>query len=136
LTVREVPPQNLVFWMSDDGNEAASERTSDLILRQKLALLAPPDTQTTSWVDVAALVPKASHGLLELTISSGSARDTARLLLTDMHLVAKRGGVSSARPWGEELQVWALGQQDIEPLSAVEVKLIRKSGQVLATCRT
>ena len=43
LTVRHVPPQNLVFWMGDDDDETATERTSDVVYRDFVAVDGPPD---------------------------------------------------------------------------------------------
>ncbi len=34
LVVREVPPENLVFWLSNDDSDAADERTSNVILKK------------------------------------------------------------------------------------------------------
>ncbi len=38
LTVRQVPPEDLVFWMGDDESEKASDRDSNLILDKKIPL--------------------------------------------------------------------------------------------------
>lgn len=51
LSVRKIPEHNLVFWMSDD-NEAATERTSDLVLKENVPLRGAPDTMTTTFVDL------------------------------------------------------------------------------------
>ena len=56
LLVHHVPPENLVFWMSDD-NEQTNERTSNLILREQLSFSGQPDEMTTIQVDLASMVP-------------------------------------------------------------------------------
>src|SRR5262249_21954852 len=43
IEVREVPPRNLVFWMSNDDSEQADERTSDLIAKRTVAVPGPAD---------------------------------------------------------------------------------------------
>jgi uncharacterized protein YfaS (alpha-2-macroglobulin family) len=160
LSVRQVPPQNLVFWMSDDDSERADERTSDLVVEQKIPVRGAADTVTTSYVDVSRWVPADSKGLLELTLTGGGARDSARILLTDLQLVAKRTGVGrhvegtegGTRPrgfrsgaegesserehWGDEVMVWAFDSRTLEPARGVDVQLLRRSGHALASCKT
>ena len=134
LTVRQVPPENLVFWLSDD-DERATDRTSDLLLRQKVKLESPPDRQKTTWIDVAGLLPAKTRGVLEIAVAGGSARATSRLLLTGMNLVAKRSAVPREK-WKQEVRVWALDIDSTELLSGVEVQLVRKSGKPLGRCAT
>jgi hypothetical protein len=130
LSVRNVPVENLVFWMSE-SHETTHERNSNLLLNTSLPLRGEPDALSTTWVDVANLLPKGTRGLLELQVSGAGQRTSARILLTDMSLVAKRG---SAHP--DEVRVWALDIESGEPLSGVEVSLIRKSGYAVARCET
>lgn len=138
LTVRHVPPQNLAFWLS--GDEALSSRTSDVVLQETVTLGGADDAAETTWLDVGALLPGAGRGVYELSIEgiddAGQARDASRLLLTDMHLVAKRSGTEPGRPYPREVWGWALGVHDNAPLSGVELRLLRPSGHTLATCRT
>jgi len=129
LTIRHVPPENLVFWMSDEESEQADERESDLIHRATLPLSGPDDAETTSYVDLSTYVAPNVRGLLELQVASRGSRDTARVLLTDMQLVAKRAA-------GGEVAAWALDVDTLQPVRGVEIRLVRKSGFVLATCRT
>ncbi|MEM7354619.1 MAG: MG2 domain-containing protein, partial [Acidobacteriota bacterium] len=133
LSVRHVPAENLVFWMSDDTNEAASERTSNLILKKQIALQSSADVETTTYVDLASLVPPTTKGLIELRLDAGSTHDTARILLTDVHLVAKRAATGSER---REVRAWALDMDSLDPVRGAEIRLIRKSGYVLSSCST
>lgn len=136
LTIRHVPPENLVFWMSQDGRESADERTSNVIAKKKLPLSGPPDTLTTTYLDVGSLVPSNIKGVVELRAQQGSSHASSRILLTDLSLVAKRGGVAPGSTAKEEVLVWALGMESTEPLSGVEVLLVKKSGQAVARCTT
>ncbi len=136
LTVRNVPPENLVFWMSDDYRERADERTSNVVAKQKLALKAPADTLTTTYVDVATLVPGNIRGLVEITAKQGRYEAASRILLTNLSLVAKRGGPAPGSSDAGEVWVWALGIENTEPLSGVEVTLVKKSGEAVARCTT
>lgn len=135
LTVRQVPPENLVFWMSEEGNDRASERTSNIILQKKLPLKGEPDAQSTTWLDVGSLVPATTQGMLQLSLhGAGTAKAEARLLLTNINLVAKREADRKDRPG--DIVVFALDMETNTPLAGVEVKLVRKSGQVIARCTT
>jgi alpha-2-macroglobulin len=135
LIVRHIPEQNLVFWLSGDS-EDASARVSEVVLREPLTLSGEEDVEATRWVDVGSLLPDAGRGVYEVEVRSGDARDAARLLLTDMHLVAKRARLPDSETTDEEVVVWAVGAHDNTPRSGVEVKLVRASGLAIDTCRT
>ncbi len=142
LEIRQVPPENLVFWMSEaeyrDSSEAATERTSNLLFSKTLALPNERDKLSTTWVDVASLLPQTTQGLLQLRLKIPGSTATARLLLTNMNLVVKKDNHpqedKSKSP--QRFRVWALQMESNDLLSGVEVKLIRKSGNVLARCTT
>ena len=134
LLVRHVPAENLVFWMGGDS-EAASGRTANLVVKTNLQLRGEADTETTSYVDLASLIPSDVRGLLEVRLQSGGANSTARVLLTDLHLIAKRG-VPSVEGGQREVQVWTADVDSLAPQSGVEVSLVRPSGYAVARCRT
>jgi hypothetical protein len=162
LTVRNVPPENLVFWMGDDARETADARTSNVLVRTTLALDSPQDVLATTYVDVGSLVPAGTRGLIEVTATAyEEQKAVSRILLTDLSLVAKRGGVRPQRTpeegseeedseeegeaapeeqprqeGPEEVWVWALGMETAEPLAGVEVSLVKRSGQTVARCTT
>lgn len=129
LAIRHVPPENLIFWMSDDEDETADERESNLIVKKTLPLAGETDVESTSYLDLSTYVPADVRGLLELEVSGGGSSDKARILLTDLHLVAKRTGDG-------EVAVWALDMHSLEPVKNVDVRLVRKSGFVMAACDT
>jgi len=136
LTVRHVPPENLVFWMSVDYTEMVDERTSNVLVKRTLPLKSPPDMLTTTYVDVASLVPSNTRGLVELSARKGNWNAATRILLTNLSLVAKRGGPAPGSTDTGEVWVWALGMESTEPLSGVEVSLVKKSGQTVSRCTT
>ncbi|QRO00373.1 hypothetical protein JRI60_15740 [Archangium violaceum] len=137
IVVRHVPQENLLFWMSSDGQEAADERTSNVLLRKRLPVQGAQDTLATTWLDVGSLVPASTKGLVEITASGNAGKSAAsRILLTDLSLVAKRGLAPRGSDAKEEVWVWALGMETTEPLSGVEVSLVKKSGQVVTRCTT
>ncbi|XXF76058.1 alpha-2-macroglobulin family protein [Myxococcaceae bacterium GXIMD 01537] len=136
LTVRHVPPENLVYWMSQEGRENADERTSNVIAKKKLSLQGTPDALVTTYLDVGSLVPATTKGVVELAAFHEGRRATSRILLTNLSLVAKRGGPAPGSDAKEEVWVWALGMESTEPLSGVEVSLVKMSGQSVARCTT
>ena len=135
LVVRQVPPENLIYWMGNDATDAADERTSDVILKKTIPLHGDPDAQAQTWIDVASLLPATTKGVLELKLVATGAQTTSRLLLTNMSLVAKKSA-PPGKPWDQTVHVWALGMESAELLDGVDVSLVRKSGKVVARCTT
>ncbi|HYI03065.1 alpha-2-macroglobulin family protein [Hyalangium sp.] len=135
LSIRHVPPENLVFWMSNDEKEAADERTSNVLVTKTISLKGAPDILTSTYLDVGSMVPATTRGVVEVFVKRDEAQAAARILLTDLSLVAKRGGTGAGNGQAEVL-VWALGMESTEPLSGVEVSLVKKSGQAVARCTT
>lgn len=133
LTVRQVPPENLVFWMG--GSEPAGERESNVILKKTLKLKSVPDSPQTTFIDIGALVPSTTQGLLQISLNAVETREvSARLLLTNLHLVAKRSQANTAGGRPTEVAVWTLDMDTGTPQSGVEVKLVRRSGFVVSRC--
>lgn len=135
LEIRQVPPENLVFWMSGDS-EQTDQRTSDLVLSHRFEVQGPADELGTHFLDVGSLLPADTRGLLELTVRGGDASDTARIVLTDLQLVAKRTGVDPDRPQGDEVVVWAFDSRSLAPERGVAIRLVKPSGTAVSTCRT
>ncbi|HEY0194090.1 MAG TPA: MG2 domain-containing protein, partial [Kofleriaceae bacterium] len=134
LVVRQVPAENLVFWLGE-SSDAATERTSDLILKKTIPLRGDFDAAATSWLDVAQLLPATTKGVLELKLVGVGTDATSRLLLTNLSLVAKKSAPAK-KPGAQTVQVWALDMDSAEPQSDVEVSLVRKSGKAVAKCLT
>lgn len=134
LIVRQVPAENLVFWMGE-ASDVATERTSNLILKKEVPLRGAPDAASTTWLDVASLLPATTKGVLEMTLIGVGTRATSRLLLTNMSLIAKKSTTPN-KPWEQTVRVWALDMDSAEPLSDVEVSLVRQSGKAVAKCST
>jgi alpha-2-macroglobulin len=135
LIVRQVPPENLVFWLGNTGSDVADERTSNVVLRKTIPLRGDVDVASTTWLDVEQLLPTTSKGVLELKLVGVGATATSRLLLTNLSLVAKKTS-PAGKPWLQTVQVWALDMESADALTGVEVSLVRKSGKVVAKCAT
>lgn len=131
LEIRHVPERNLLFWMTGE-DEDADTRVADLVAKTTVPVRGAIDERVTTWVDVRGLVPDPERGVYEVKVAGGGARTTARLLMTDLNLVAKSTGLEE----GNRIQAWALGMHDGAPQAGVEVKAVRASGQPVARCTT
>jgi hypothetical protein len=119
VVVRHVRPENLVFWMT--GEEAADVRTSEIVASTTIALAGVVDEDATSYLDVKSLVPDPAAGLYEITVSDAAVRNdddemgsraaaatSARLVLTDLQLIAKAEAPPTGQSWPAVIDVWAL----------------------------
>ena len=134
LVIRQVPNENLVFWLGE-SSDAATERTSNVILKKTIPLRGDADAAATSWLDVAQLLPATTKGVLEMKLVGVGSEASARLLLTNLSLVAKKSSKAD-KPSEQTVQVWALDMDSADTLSGVDVELVRKSGKVVARCTT
>lgn len=134
LVVRQVPAENLVFWLGE-SSDTATEQTSNLILKKTIPLRGDADSAATTWLDVASLLPATTKGVLEMQLIGVGTNATSRLLLTNMSLVAKKSS-SPTKPAEQTVQVWALDMDSTDLLSGVDVSLVRRSGKVVAKCTT
>ena len=134
LEIRHVPRENLVFWLT--GDEPLTDRTSNVVLSTKLAVPNTVDSVEASWVPVQDLVSEAGNGIYELTVTAGNHRDQARLMLTDMQLIAKAAHPGPSGSWSPQIQAWATDVHSGEGLEGVRIKLVRASGQSMAECTT
>jgi alpha-2-macroglobulin len=135
LVVRQVPQENLVFWLGNTDTDAADERTSDVILKKTIPLRGDVDTQASTWLDVASLLPAKTKGILELKLVAVGAQTTSRILLTNMSLVAKKTSPPD-KPWKQTVTAWALDIESADLMSGVDISLVRKSGKVVGRCTT
>jgi hypothetical protein len=131
LEVRHIRPDNMVFWLGAN-EETADHRNSDLILTEEIDLAGEPDAMTTSWIDVGTIVGRAPAGVLELSLSGNGAGRTsrARLLLTDLNLIAKKEEGTG------KVRVFALGIHDNAPEAGVEITSVVPSGRAVSACST
>src|SRR5439155_17397509 len=104
LEVRQIPAENLAFWLGDESTEKANERNSYLILKKSLTLGGANDAPTLSFLHLDKLFPDLKHGVLELSLSADKAKDARRLLFTDINLIAKRE-TGSGRVWVSAIDI-------------------------------
>lgn len=132
LTIRHVPPQNVIFWMSGDS-ESATDRSANVVFREDVALSSPPDDEVTTWLDVGRMLPEAGQGVYELTLEGIGSTDVTRLMLTDLQLVAKR---ATAQDGSTQVWAWVLDAHNNAPVLNVEVSVVLPSGRRVAECTT
>ncbi|MCB0221957.1 MAG: hypothetical protein KDH09_19825, partial [Chrysiogenetes bacterium] len=133
LSVRHVGAQNVVYWLSGES-EQTDDRTSDLVFQKTLRVSGQLDEQKTSWIDLEALIPSPERGVYELTVTAKGKRDTARIALTNLNLIAKRSSAPSPDGWGKHLNVWAIDAHTAAPAPDARIKWITKSGRAVAEC--
>lgn len=163
VTVRRVPPENLVYWLSNE-DEDATERTSDLVEKKRVAVKNPEDAMQSSWLDLGALVGEDTQGLFQIEVrpvvngetqanvteaavdtgwrpptrntSTMGKGDTSRIVLTDLHLVAKSDETPKGGTWPKRITAFAFGAVDNRPASGTQIDAVRPSGFVMGSCRT
>ncbi|MFP4599662.1 MAG: alpha-2-macroglobulin family protein [Persicimonas sp.] len=135
VEVRHVRQENLVFWMTG-YREDADQRTSDLVGKTTIRPGGPADEVATHFLDIGDIVGERDPGLYEISINGAGTGDAARLLLTDINLLAKRSAKEPDAKWSDEVFVWALDMHTSRPKPGVDVKLVRPSGYVMGRCKT
>jgi uncharacterized protein YfaS (alpha-2-macroglobulin family) len=130
LEIRKIHRQNVTYWLSAP-NEIADERISDVVGSRKFSLSGQLDLETTSWIDISKLLPKDTDGVFQLTLQNGNKRDVARVVMTDLAIVAKRYGKE-----GENIKVWVMNHESFKAEAQAEVKLITTSNREVASCLT
>ena len=132
LQIRHIPRDNLLFWLSGD-REAADERTSRLVVDTRLPVRGEPDQRATWTMDLSSALPSPEPGVYEVNVAFGDSRDTMRVVVSDLALIAKRTPTTHG---AESVQVWALDTHTLAPQASVELSLLRPSGQELSRCTT
>lgn len=135
VIVRHVPRANLTFWMG--GEESFEPRVSNVVADQKVALKGEDDKLATTWLDIAAMVPTPAPGVYEVELKGKNySRDTMRVVLTDMNVIAKVHSPAPDEAWGDKVHVWATDIHTAGALSGARAELLRPSGQVMGSCET
>lgn len=133
VEIRHVPPENLVFWLT--GEETMTDRTSQRIIKTEVAVPNRPDERVTSFLSIGSMVPFPEPGVYEIRIDDKPG-GSARLLQTELHLVAKAAGARKDTAPVPEIQVWALDAHSIDGISGVKVRAVQSSGRTVAECTT
>ena len=130
IKIRHVPESNLLFWLSGD-DETADARDSMVVAERTVPVGNVLDERQTTWVDLDQMLPSPEKGVYQISVEAGGTSSTARLLMTDLQLVAKGDLDASDKLW-----VWALDTHEATNRVGVRVSAVRASGQVLTSCMT
>ncbi|MCA9492514.1 MAG: hypothetical protein KC621_21420, partial [Myxococcales bacterium] len=132
VEVRHVPEEDLVFWMT--GAEPTTARTSNRVAKSSITVRNTADQEVVSTVSVASLVPDPKPGVYEINVRGGGQTASSRILLTDLHLVAKADQVVPGERFTPRIHVWGLDVHTGVTRDDVTVRAVRASGAVMATC--
>ena len=135
VQIRHVPERNLVHWLTGE-DERADSTTSDLLVDARLPVQGPADAFGTTWLDLARLVPEREKGVYEIRVAGADSSDTSRVLVTGLHLLAKRAATAPDTPHSPRIDVWAIDADELSPAKGTTVDVRKQSGTVLATCVT
>jgi len=135
IQIRHVPERNLVHWLTGE-DERADATTSDLLVDARLPVQGPADDFGTTWLDLGKLVPERDKGVYEIRVAGADSSDTSRVLVTGLHLLAKRAATAPDTPHTPGIDVWAVDADELSPARGTTIDVRRQSGTVLATCVT
>ena len=135
VQIRHVPERNLVHWLTGE-DERADATTSDLLVDARVPVQGPADDFGTTWLDLGKLVPERENGVYEVRVAGADSSDTSRVLVTGLHLLAKRAATAPDTPHTPRVDVWAIDAEELTPTKGATIDVRRQSGTVLATCVT
>lgn len=130
VEVRQIHEQNIGFWLSANS-EWADDRISDLVGSKKIRLKNTEDTSLNSWIDMTQLLPENRKGVFQIGLKGGNVSDYARLILTDLAVIAKKYG-----PDKKNYSIWVLDVTNLKPVSGAEVEIMTLSNRSLLTVST
>ncbi len=130
VEIRQIHEQNIGFWLSAD-TEWADERISDLVGRKTVRLKNTEDTTLNSWIDISQILPENRKGVFQIRLFSENASDYARLIMTDLAVIAKKYG-----PEKKNYSIWVLDVTNLKPVSGAEVEIRTMSNRTLLTVST
>ncbi len=134
LSFRRVPPQNLIFWMTQNGN-AATPQVSEEVLSKDMKLDMESNRKARGVIDLSDLA-SAGKGVFQVSLSRlygdknnyAAQMDSALVVVTDLAAIAKQDG--------DDLYVWTRSASDFSARSSVQVKVMSYNNFEIASCRT
>ncbi len=134
IAFRRVPPQNLVFWMTQN-QESASAQVSEEVLSKDMRLEMQDDRKERGVIDLSDL-SSAGKGVFQVSLSrlygdkkqNAAHMDSALIVVTDLAAVAKQDG--------DDLYVWTRSASDFEARKNVDIKVMSYNNFEIASCTT
>jgi uncharacterized protein YfaS (alpha-2-macroglobulin family) len=134
LKIKNTPDQDLTSWVDVASLLPDAERgIYEVTLRAKEKIEEAPEPEAEDH-DTGYRRHEAQPEVQDGYRIAATA--TSRLLLTDMHVIAKLASPGEGESYAPKVSVWTLGVHDNRPVGGVDVKLVRPSGYVMARCRT
>lgn len=139
IKARHIPKSNIAFWLSGT-DDRVDDRTSTVVAEKKIKLDFQEDKTKVHHLDISQFIEKPEPGVYQIEanafVNSQVVSDRNRVVVTNMNLIAKTSEVKPGKSWPEEIAVWALDIETNKPKVGVEIKLLRRNGNVFAKCKT
>ena len=135
VVVRHAIGQHFLFWLG--GSDEMEARGSFAIGEQFLEVDAGNDSTDYSYIDMQELVGDAEPGAYQVEISApyqGGLDDSHRFIISDIQLIAKRASHSEREV--DEVWAWTIDADTAQPVTGVDLELVRENGRTLADCQT
>ncbi|MFO7768190.1 MAG: MG2 domain-containing protein, partial [bacterium] len=134
VEVEKVYANNLVPFLLRRSRSYWGSSAGELghpVFSREIPLTLDRNEPATITVDFEEFLSGHPAGLFQVTARNTERMwtgDARRVLLTDIGLIGKMAG--------DQLHVWALSTQSLEPVPEVEVELLSRSNQTMASGRT
>ncbi|MDQ6979822.1 MAG: MG2 domain-containing protein, partial [Mariprofundaceae bacterium] len=132
IKVLRVPPQNLVFWMSQNNGRYTSAEVAEAVLTKDVKLTMKQDKSQRSAVDLSAL-KDAGKGVYEVNLFQlrgkkhmEHAMDSSLIVVTDLAAIAKKSD--------QDLHVWTRSARDFTKKTGVQVRVMSYNNFEIASC--
>ncbi len=132
VIVKRVPPQNLIFWMTQNRNTFSGE-VSEEVFKTQLALEMETDKKARGMIDLSEMTV-AGKGVYQVMLyqrhKNGTVifKDSAMIVVTDLAAVAKQDG--------SNLHVWTRAAKDFSAKGGVKIKVMSFNNFEIASCIT
>jgi len=134
IKVLRVPPQNLVFWMSQTNGRYASDEVAEEVLNRDIQLTMKQNKQQRSAVDLSPL-KHTGKGVYEVQLFRLQGKknrehemDASLIVVTDLAAIAKQSG--------QDLHIWTRSAGDFSKKTDVQVRVMSYNNFEIARCTT
>ncbi len=134
VVVRHAQDAHFGFWLSG-GDEL--QPNASFALAESYLQFDPSAEDEVSYIDMQDLVGDPAPGAYQIEVSApfhGGLRDSHRLLVSDVQLIAKRASHDDEEV--DEVWAWTVDATSAEPVEETPLELVRSNGRVLAECTT
>jgi len=132
IKVFRVPPQNLVFWMTQNSGRYTSKEVAESVFNKDVTLTMAKNKSQRSAVDLSAL-QRAGKGVYEVNLfrlegknNAERTMDSSLIVVTDLAAIAKQSG--------QDLHVWTRSARDFDTKTAVQVRVMSYNNFEIASC--